>query len=139
MSLILHPEIVNLASQVEQLKSQLESLILTKYDLQTVICHNLSMRFNYLFGTLKYQHFEKQLLLKHLKRKKTLLQQCINSNKGRTMEEIEQQLKQEFLPFSIELENKMNQLNNTISHHNSRSMSKQKMAEFKRCFRFLII
>lgn len=135
---IIYPEFLTLKTEVEKLRTEISMLLFERDDLQLVICKNIEMAYLLAVGSLEYKIFELNCQVLRLKRKISMIQAKKNRQEKVILSEIEQMLDEEFAEFQLELEERINKMNQAIYHSKGRMLSEQETKEMKKLYRIIV-
>lgn len=139
MSIIVHPEFKKLYEKYTDLKEQLEKLILNQDELTERICPIIKNDYLIKFGFLEYKVYTLEVELSRIKRKITMVQQRINHEKEINLEEIENQLNDEFEEFEERIQIQMDELNDAIALNNFKGLlTSEELKELKNLYKQII-
>ena len=132
MSIILHPE-------YQMLKDKLSNLILECETLKFQICPELERRYLINFGILEFELYKKDVELSRLKRKLQLIQIQINHESEINIDEINQQLDEEFDEYEKNIKKQMEDLQNLLDGYHNEYLSKEDTLRLKSIYKKCVL
>ena len=136
---IIYPEFLTLKAEVEKLCMEISMLLFECDDLQLVTCKNIEMVYILAVGSFEYKVFKLNCQVLRLKRKISMIQAKKNCQEKVILSEIEQMLDEEFAEFQLELEERINKMNQAICHSKGRMLSAEETKEMKKLYRTIVI
>jgi len=137
-SLIEFPDVLNLKTDVENLRKDSLEKFLERDELVYVICKNIEMKYMVLLGNLEYKAYQLECNLLRLKRKVELIQQKKNRQEPIHLLEIEGILDTEYREYQKKMDDYIVRMNAALKRKNSPSLSEEDKSEFKRMYREIV-
>lgn len=132
------PDEKNAKDKIQKLKKALENLVLEKDTLEYVVCENIKTEYMLAFGSLEYRIYKAYCKYLRLRRKKELIQIKKNRQEDFQMEDIENQLDEEFREYNKKLEEKIEEINAALKRSKDEVLTDKEADLIKKLYRDIV-
>ena len=136
--LIEFPDVKQSRDKIRKLKENLETLLLKREHLRSVVCVNIQREYTLVFGGLEYQLYKASCDYLRLRRKKDLIQTKKNRQERIDLKAVEAQLDEEFLDYKKKLDEKMEEVNQALKTSAAEFMSEEETKALKKLCKQLV-
>ena len=136
--IILHPDVENIKSEVEKLRTELSMLVLERDNLLYHECKEIETAYLLSVGALEYKAFEIECAILRTKRKIDLIQAKKNRQEKIILSEIDDQLDFEFEDYMEKLEEHMAKMNDALYRSKNKLLSEKDSRELKKLYRTIV-
>ena len=129
---------IELKDDIKALRDELVRLVEERDNLIYTTCPNIKMRYMIEAGYLEYKLYELSLKYQRLKRKKELIQAKVYREEKVSVIEIDEILDKEFEEYKKDLEEKLNEVNESIKRSEGEFLSEGESEDLKDMYRKVV-
>lgn len=137
-NVIIFPGLLELQSEVENLRSEVSTIILERDHLLYVECVNIETQYMLELGMFEYKAYELQCAILRLKRKIELIQAKKNRQEKVILPRIETELDKEFEEYQTKLEEYMDKVSNALERSRLELLSSDEVKELTKFYRAIV-
>ena len=137
-NIIVSPVYEILRKEIEELKEELTNIVSSFDHLKYTICPNIQTEYMLLLGDLEYRLLKAEYSYRRIKRKIELIRAKLNRNESIDINNIDELLDEEFEAFIIELENRMDMMDEATTRYKSKILNRKEALELKTKYRKIV-
>lgn len=137
-NIIEFPDIKKLQEEIKKLKEDLNEKFFERDVLKFNICENIKMEYMFSIGNLELKLYELYIEYLRLRRKRDIIQAYINRQEKIDIEDVEQELDDEFIEYQKKLEDKIRDMNDALNRSNLETLPPESVEELKKKYKKII-
>ena len=137
-AIIVHPEVEELNSEIEKLRTEISMLVLERDHLRFQECKNIEMQYMLSIGTLEYKAYEIECAILRLKRKMELIRARKNRQERIDLPRIEETLDFEFTEYQERFAAQLEKVTAALERAMGGALSESEALEFRKLYRLVV-
>lgn len=137
-NIIEFPDIKKLQEEIKELKEDLNDKFFERDVLKFNICENIKMEYMLSIGNLELKLYELYTEYLRLRRKRDIIQAYINRQEKIDIEDVEQELDNEFIEYQKKLEDKIKDMNDALDRSNLETLPPESADEIKKKYKKIV-